>query len=208
MEFVGPLDNSIIMCEQWERTVVTEQEKTSAKYQKIAESGRMADLLSLLNRKLDAFTCHQFNWLHQSRSLRELKDSLLRDELCVHIDFSENYVCKLSCEISLYFTSVETNNHPHLCGYTGNATHTYATISGCLHHNECAVWAHLEPVVRDAMTKFEMPPSSLHIITDGPVKQYRNRKNFYLLSIVPFLLGFKNMTTVKKHTGKMELGQL
>lgn len=49
VEFEGPLDNSIVTWEQWERIVVTEEEKTSAKYQKIEKSGRMADLLSLLN---------------------------------------------------------------------------------------------------------------------------------------------------------------
>lgn len=196
VEFEGPLDNSIITWEQWERIVVTVEEKTCAKYHKIEKSGSAADLLSLLNKKLDAFTRHQFNWLHQTRSLRELKHSLLRDELCIHIDFSENYGCKLNREVQpFHFGSSRKQATIHTCVvYTGNANHTYATISDCLRHDERAVWAHLEPVVRDAMTKCETPPSSLHIISDGPVTQYRNRKNFYLLSTVPFLLGFKSVT--------------
>ncbi|KAI4828769.1 hypothetical protein KUCAC02_022845 [Chaenocephalus aceratus] len=56
VEFEGPLHDSIITWEQWERIVVTVEEKTSAKYQKIEKSGRTADLLSLLNKKLDAFS--------------------------------------------------------------------------------------------------------------------------------------------------------
>ncbi|KAJ4934782.1 hypothetical protein JOQ06_007564 [Pogonophryne albipinna] len=196
VEFEGPLHDSIITWEQWERIVVSVEEKTSAKYQKIEKSGRTADLLSLLNKKLDAFTRHQINWLHQTRSLRELKHSLLRDELCVHIDFSENYGCKLNREIqAFHFGSSRKQATIHTCVvYTGDATHTYATISGCLRHDKRAVWAHLEPVVRDAMTKCETPPSSLHIISDGPVTQYRNRNNFYLLSTMPFLFGFKSVT--------------
>ncbi|KAF3844210.1 hypothetical protein F7725_013551, partial [Dissostichus mawsoni] len=148
VEFEGPLHDSIITWEQWERIVVTVEEKTSAKYQKIEKSGRTADLLSLLNKKLDAFTRHQFNWLHQTRSLRELKHSLLRDELCIHIDFSENYGCKLNREIqAFHFGSSRKQATIHTCVvYTGDATHTYATISGCLRHDERAVWAHLEPV--------------------------------------------------------------
>ena len=58
------------------------------------------------------------------------------------------------------------------------------------------MWAHLEPLLKDAILKCKSPPSSLHIISDRPVNQYRNRKFlsiFYLLSTVPFLYGFENV---------------
>ncbi|KAK0132285.1 hypothetical protein N1851_032914 [Merluccius polli] len=121
VEFVGPLDNSIITWEQWERIVVTVEEKTCAKYHKIEKSGSTADLLGLLNQKIDPFTRHQFNWLHQTQSLRELKHSLLRDELCIHIDFSENYSCKLNREVQpFHFGSSQKQATIHTCvAYTG-----------------------------------------------------------------------------------------
>ena len=37
-------------------------------------------------------------------------------------------------------------------------------------------------------------PTILHVMSDGPVTQYRNRKNFYLLSTIPFLSGFQQVT--------------
>lgn len=37
-------------------------------------------------------------------------------------------------------------------------------------------------------------PKVLHVMSDGPVTQYRDKKNFYLLSTIPFLSGFKQVT--------------
>ena len=160
------------------------------------KSGKTEDLLALLNKQLSTMTRHQFNWLHQARSMRELKETLRPDELCVHIDFSENYSCKLNTEVqAFHFAGSRKQATLHTCVvYTANGTHTYATISDCLRHDERAVWAHLEPVLRDAIARSEIPPSSLHVFSDGPVTQYRNRKNFYLLSTVPFLSGFQKIS--------------
>lgn len=63
----------------------------------------------------------------------------------------------------------------------------------CIRHDERAVWAHLEPILKEL--RASCPEITvLHVISDGPVTQYRNRANFYLLSTVPFLSGFKHVT--------------
>ncbi|CAL8258871.1 unnamed protein product [Boreogadus saida] len=71
---------------------------------------------------------------------------------------------------------------------------SFATISGSLRHEERAVWAHLEPVIKDVMDIRNPRPTTLHVMSDGPVTQYRNKNNFYLLSTIPFLSGFKQVT--------------
>lgn len=37
-------------------------------------------------------------------------------------------------------------------------------------------------------------PDHTTCMSDGPITQYRNKNNFYLLSTVPFLMGFKEVT--------------
>ncbi|KAJ8282121.1 hypothetical protein COCON_G00046400, partial [Conger conger] len=79
---------------------------------------------------------------------------------------------------------------PRLCN---KGCQSYATISDSLRHDERAVWAHLEPILKEVK---EQNPSvtTLHFMSDGPVTQYRNKRNFYLLSTLPFLWGFKEIT--------------
>ncbi|KAK1875721.1 Isopentenyl phosphate kinase [Dissostichus eleginoides] len=77
--------------------------------------------------------------------------------------------------------------------YTVHGIKSYATLSDSLRHDERAVWAHLEPILRELRETFPQI-TSLHILSDGPVTQYRNKNNFYLLSTVPFLSGFTNVT--------------
>lgn len=77
---------------------------------------------------------------------------------------------------------------------TAAGSQLYATISASLWHDERAVWAHLEPVLKDMMKNCNQSPTILHVMSDGPVTQYRNKNNFYLLSTIPFLSGFQQVT--------------
>lgn len=70
---------------------------------------------------------------------------------------------------------------------------SYATISDSLRHDERAVWAHLESVLRDVMNK-NPQIMTLHIMSYGPVTQYRNKKDMYLLRTLPHSYGFKQIT--------------
>ena len=59
------------------------------------------------------------------------------------------------------------------------------TISPCLDHGPSAIWAYLDPVLH--YIKREYPSiSTLHVFSDGPVTQYRQEHNFYLLSTKAF----------------------
>ncbi len=196
LEFEGPVEETEITWQQWSRVVTSEKEKNFANFAKVTQSGKCEDLLALLNKKLDSLAKHHFNWLHQAKILRELKETLREDEVCIHVDFSENYGCKLSSEIqAFHFGGSRKQVTIHTCVvYMASSSFSYATISASLRHDERAVWAHMEPVLRDAIGKCNTPPSTLHISSDGPVTQYRNKKNLYLLSTVPFLSGFKRVT--------------
>ena len=62
-----------------------------------------------------------------------------------------------------------------------------------LRHDEEGVWAHLAPILKELQATCPQI-TLLHVISDGPVTQVRNRANFYLLSTVPFLSGFKHVS--------------
>ena len=78
--------------------------------------------------------------------------------------------------------------------YTSTGSQSYATISDSVKHNERAVWVHLKPVVQEIMSNSDHKIDTLHVLSDGPVTQYRYKANCYLLSSVPYTWGLKQIT--------------
>lgn len=61
---------------QWIRKLVSEGPKTYMNYVKEAKTGTCAELLNLFNQKLDNQAKHHYNWLHQAKECRALKEGL------------------------------------------------------------------------------------------------------------------------------------
>lgn len=55
---------------------------------------------------------------------------------------------------------------------------SFVTVSKELDHAAPGIWAHLTPIFK----KINSNVDSLHIASDGPTGQYRNKYNFYLLT--------------------------
>ena len=181
--------------QQWERVKTTCGDKEFTNFLKKSEYGTWQDLRKILNEKLDVLAKHHFNWLHQVRQCRELKDTINETEVVFHMDFSENYACKLHKEIqAFHFGGSRKQATIHTCVvYTLEGIQSYATLSDSLRHDERAVWAHIEPILKEI--KLRNPNlTTIHFMSDGPVTQYRNKKNFYLLSTLPFLMGFSEVS--------------
>lgn len=195
IEFKGPLEATLITWQQWSAVVSSEEGKTFTNFEKVIQSGKSDDLLALLNKMLDSFAKHFFNWLHQVKTLRELKDTLREDEVCIHVDFPKNFVCELNSEIFKFSLCWQSQVTIHTwVAFTPSSSISYATLSASPHHDERVVWAHMEPVLKDVIGKCETPPCTLHFISNRPVTQHRNKKNFYFLSTMPFLCGFHRAT--------------
>ena len=113
-----------------------------------------------------------------TRPKRALKDSLKDDEIVVHVDFAENFGCKLNRQVqAFHFGGNRRQATVHSCvAYSSDGVQSFATISGSLRHDERAVWAHLEPVIKDVLDNRNPRPTTLHVMSDGPVTQYRNKK--------------------------------
>lgn len=61
----------------------------------------LENLLDEMNRLLSSKVCrHLFNIRHQFKQVKSLKDDLSSNKCLFHVDFSENYACKLESENS------------------------------------------------------------------------------------------------------------
>jgi len=66
--------------------------------------GTLETLNMEVNNEVERAARHVFNISHQYKAITYLKDNMNEDEILLHMDFSENYSCKLNSEIqSMHF---------------------------------------------------------------------------------------------------------
>ena len=80
--------------------------------------------------------------------------------------------------------------------YTSRQSISFCRISDNKHHDAAAVWAHLTPVLAHLRNDIDTESSikCLHFESDSPSGQYRNRSNAYLMSTIPFDLGYSDIS--------------
>ncbi|KAK1889254.1 Protein MLP1 [Dissostichus eleginoides] len=153
-------------------------------------------LVELTNNDLPRFSIHLYNIAHQFTRIKELKQSLAEDQVVVHFDYSENYNCKWSKEIKdTHFGGChkQVTLHTGVLYFSEGQSEAFTTVSSCLRHDAVATWAHLDPVLEHIKTSHPSA-KNIHLVSDGPTSQYRNKVSFYLASTVPFMKGFKSVT--------------
>lgn len=158
------------------------------------ERGAVGVLIDEFQDDLKKMTKHLFNIKHQYKAIRKLKEKLTNEDILVHVDFSENYMCKYSEEIqSMHFGASQRQISLHTgVVYTASETIPFCSISDNLKHGPAAIWTHLRPVLTTARAKNSLL-TNLYFLSDGPTTQYRNKENFYLMSTTPFEMGFKTV---------------
>uniref|UniRef100_A0A8D8WWA4 Uncharacterized protein n=1 Tax=Cacopsylla melanoneura TaxID=428564 RepID=A0A8D8WWA4_9HEMI len=176
--------------QKWD-TIVEEREKIKGNEtiqfkvkvsSKITERGTVSQLGQSFNDELSKFKKHVFNIKNQYKAYRTLKENLHDNETVIHIDFSENYMCKYSSEIqSFHFgaSRKQATIHTGVLYLKDKDPISFASVSNCLDHGPNAIWAHLKPVLEKL--KRENPQVQLvHFFSDGPATQYKQKKSFYL----------------------------
>ena len=73
-----------------------------------------------------------------------MKENMTEDEIFIHMDFSENYKCKLQSEIqSMHFGASQRQISVHTeIAYTKNKLWPFATVSDCLVHSPAGILGH------------------------------------------------------------------
>src|SRR5579872_7357836 len=117
---------------------------------------------------------HLFNIKHQYSVIRSMKENIGQDEVVLHIDFAENYNCKLASEIqSMHFGASRNQVTMHNgVAYTLGKTVSFSTMSSSMRHDPCAIWAYLKPVLL-WMKEQEPLLNIVCFISDSPATQYR-----------------------------------
>lgn len=147
-------------------------------------------------RQLTKLKVHTYNIRAQFRYFKKKQESLAQNECLIHIDYSENYNCKLSREVqSLHFVASKKQITLHTGVYyvgKDRVGKTFCTVSDSTDHGPAAVWAHLKPVLTEIRQTYKTV-DSIEFFSDGPVGQYKQKANFFLMTKEPFAYGFKNV---------------
>lgn len=161
----------------------TIEEKTTKKYTKEIIDGTVEKLTNEFLKDIKTFKTHYYNIKHQQKAFRNRIENLKIDEVVLVCDFSENYACKQAEEIqSVHFGASRNQISLHTCVlYEKNKNPmSICTISPENDHGPGAIWAHLDPILKYINSKLIV--KTIHIFSDGPTTQYRNKHNFYLFT--------------------------
>lgn len=133
---------------------------------------------------LEPFMTHIHRIHHQNKTLKCLKDNLTDADLYIIMDWSENFLCKYGREPqSMHFGASRDQISLHTgMVYAKNLSRGFCTFSKSLRHDALAVIAHLRTVIDYALSK-NPSVTRLHIQSDGPTTQYRNKTAFYLMTM-------------------------
>lgn len=139
----------------------------------------LGDMKKELLEQLEKYMGHVFRDFHQLNVLRQMRLTLGPSDLYLWIDFSENYQCKYWREIQSHYYGAsreEVKLHTGMA-YLEGEKHAFCSLSQCLRSDPAAILAHLKPVLE----KYMKPGiSCLHMQSDSPTTQYRNKTMFYL----------------------------
>ncbi len=74
--------------------------------------------------------------------------------------------------------------------YTKEAKSGFCTISESKRQDAATSWAYMDPILRE-IYRVHLSVDTVHFWSDGPSKQYKNKKNFILLSDIHWNWGLK-----------------
>nr|CAH7714535.1 unnamed protein product [Callosobruchus chinensis] len=184
-------DSDLLQYLQWiylKQNYFDKKTKTVKQCRKIAKQPkevRAAELVTILMEKLPTFLNHEGRILHQHHAIFELKKVLKANEIIIHCDFSENYSLKYAEEIqSFHFGGARQQVTLHtvvVYSKAGSDTvpKSYCTLSESLYHGPAAIWAHLNPIVKE-YTQNDV--DVIHFLSDSPATQYRNKQMFSFIT--------------------------
>jgi len=141
------------------------------------------NVISLLETSVYDYMSHLYRINHHFEVLKLLKENLSENDLVLHVDFSENYVCKLAKETQgMHFGGSRPSVTLHTgVAYSRDFKQSFCTISESERHDAAAIAAHLTPILGNYLRRFPFI-TRLHILSDGPTNQYRSKYYFCLLT--------------------------
>ncbi|CAK1591552.1 unnamed protein product [Parnassius mnemosyne] len=161
---------------------------------KTLNEGTFKELLEIFNKGIKAFKRHVFNFYYQYNQYKLCRENLKEYEAIIHIDFSENYICKFHQEVQAkHFVKDQITLHTGVLYIKDQSPESFCSISLDNQHNPESIWAHLDPVLNYIKTTYTNV-NTIHFFSDGPTTQYRQKKKFYLFTQNIYDYGFSHST--------------
>lgn len=146
------------------------------------------DFVDSFIERLPKLLLHDFIAKEQSKYIRQVKNNLEIGEVVVNMDFAENYSFVIQDEVQAYhWTNQQATIHPFAIYYrTLDKREPHflncVIISDALEHNTVAVHIFQRYLINFLRQKLGNI-SKIFYFSDGSAAQYKNRKNFYNLTI-------------------------
>nr|XP_026495647.1 uncharacterized protein LOC113400334 isoform X1 [Vanessa tameamea] len=147
------------------------------------------EVINELDTDMKSFFEHCYLIYAQHSELKELNNALTVNSAVIHVDFSENYGMKAASEVqSLHFRGSRKELTLHttvIYAFDFQSSDikptSVCTVSECPKHDAPAIWAHLLPLINEAI-KINPFLDTLHFQSDSPTSQYRNKYMFYIVT--------------------------
>ena len=183
---------------QWERVTKTLPSKTGkakkvVKMLKVNKEGSVEDAMTSLTRQLPKFLQHVFIQRKQSQFFQDKIVNLEENEAVIQIDFAENYTCYQQDEIQAAHWSQDQVTLFTVAIWSQSKESSFAShviVSDDLSHDKKSVAVFIDKILKEVK---ECNPGLkvVHIFSDGPSSQFKNRY------IVSFLKAYHQKTGVK-----------
>lgn len=153
----------------------------------------LEDILDIFKQEIQTILSHERRIFHQYHAIKNLKakitpqkntkDVAKDDEGLFLWDFAENYNCKYNTEIQgVHFGAARQQVSLHTGYiYTSEINEGYCTLSVDLSHESTAVIAHMTEIFNFYISQLKNL-KTLHLLSDGPSTQYRNKTMFFLIT--------------------------
>ena len=168
---------------QWKRVAVEHKGRKKMVMKIVDTELEKSDFLIHLEKEIVEFCLHVARIKRQYAEIQTLKANLNNNEVIIHMDFNENYVCKTMEEVqSAYWTQTGVTLHPVVIYWTqtGVTLHpvviyfnnegslqSIVLVSDEMGHNSAKVVVFIDKIIPEV--KLLMPTVSvIHYWTDGP----------------------------------------
>ena len=195
-EFINKVKDvkGIIKYVVWQKDKDEKTETKSATYhsRKYVKTEKPKKFAAMLRYELKELKQHIENQKSQFRRIKEVKNKV-NDETtkskAIRIDWSENgKIYQTRQEKGAYYGDgvVQVGINTAVLYECQKPPRSMATVSDDKNHKAAATWASLEKLLE----KVDLSDTStLYIISDSPINQYRNMYYFYLAQLFAFLRG-------------------
>ncbi|RVE43629.1 hypothetical protein evm_011713 [Chilo suppressalis] len=189
------INNDTISYERWITKTVTIVIKGETKQCKRSVKEKVVttkkNLLGILHSNLPTYMKHVAYVMHQSNAVQTIKQRLTPEDGLLHIDFSKNYNCKYAKEIqSAHFGGSKIQLSLHTAVYYSTqseppnnytASTFFCTVSENIRHDPVLICVHLHALI-NRIRQLTPNLKDLHVLSDGPSTQYRNKSMFHLIA--------------------------